>query len=172
MLSVASGLNSKTPQANFMRLFIAFRWLADSSVQLHSLNDHWTLRELVRPVFTAAFRLTINSNFVGCLTVRSALGDSCRILPAHVVARLHKSAILSPMVTRLSSSTVPVGFRQPDSATQATRGACWRCYGPFLPMNRSPYYGESVRVAGVSTELTSVICDELRVQYLNAADSE
>src|SRR5499427_2909253 len=53
-----------------------------------------TLGGIVRPICLAAFRLMINSNFVGCSTGRSAGFAPFRILSTYVAPRRYKSVKL------------------------------------------------------------------------------
>jgi hypothetical protein len=55
-----------------------------------------TLGGIVRPICFAAFRLMMNSNFIGCSTGRSAGVLPFRILSTYVAARRNKSAVFAP----------------------------------------------------------------------------
>ena len=55
-----------------------------------------TFGGIVRPICLAAFRLMINSNFVGCSTGRSAGLAPFRILSTYVAARRYKSVMFTP----------------------------------------------------------------------------
>ena len=55
-----------------------------------------TFGGIVRPICLAAFRLMMNSNFVGCSTGRSAGLAPLRILSTYVAARRSKSVWLTP----------------------------------------------------------------------------
>ena len=55
-----------------------------------------TFGEIVRPICLAAFRLMMNSNFVGCSTGRSAGFLPFKILSTYVAARRAKSFWLTP----------------------------------------------------------------------------
>ena len=55
-----------------------------------------TLGGIVRPICLAAFRLMMNSNFIGCSTGRSAGFLPFRILSTYVAARRSKSVTLTP----------------------------------------------------------------------------
>src|SRR5258705_4163219 len=57
-----------------------------------------TFGGIVRPICLAAFRLMINSNFVGCSTARSAGLAPFRIFLPYVCARREKSVMLGPEV--------------------------------------------------------------------------
>ena len=53
-----------------------------------------TLGGIVKPICLAAFRLIMNSNFVGCSTGRSAGLAPFRILSTYVAARRSKSVVV------------------------------------------------------------------------------
>jgi hypothetical protein len=55
-----------------------------------------TLGGIVRPICLAAFRLMMNSNFIGCSTGRSAGFAPFRILSTYVAARRYKSSKFVP----------------------------------------------------------------------------
>ena len=55
-----------------------------------------TFGGIVRPICLAAFRLMMNSNFVGCSTGRSAGLAPFRILSTYVAARRSKSVMFTP----------------------------------------------------------------------------
>ena len=63
-----------------------------------------TFGGIVRPICLAAFRLMINSNFVGCSTGRSAGLAPFRILSTYVAARRNKSVIAHAVAHK------PTGF--------------------------------------------------------------
>ena len=52
-----------------------------------------TFGGIVRPICLAAFRLMMNSNFIGCSTGRSAGFAPFRILSTYVAARRYKSVL-------------------------------------------------------------------------------
>ena len=55
-----------------------------------------TFGGIVRPICLAAFKLTTNSNFIGCSTGRSAGVLPFKILSTYVAARRSKSKLFTP----------------------------------------------------------------------------
>src|ERR1700754_3309199 len=55
-----------------------------------------TFGGIVRPICLAALRLTMNSNFFGCSTGRSAGLTPFKILSTYVAARRNKSGVFAP----------------------------------------------------------------------------
>src|SRR5215208_6055741 len=76
-------------------VFVSVSLLTADNCLLATYNCHLitrsartsTLGGIVRPICLAAFKLTINSNFVGCSTGRSAGLAPFRILSTYVAAR-------------------------------------------------------------------------------------
>ena len=75
-----------------------------------------TFGGIVRPICFAALRLTINSNFIGCSTGRSAGLAPFKILSTYVAARRAKSAWLGAVShepTGFNNFTLKIDCRQP-----------------------------------------------------------
>jgi hypothetical protein len=74
-------------------------WIFDFRFQDHRITRSAlakTLGAMVNPICLAAFRLMMNSNFIGCSTGRSAGLAPLRILSTYVAARRCKSIKFTP----------------------------------------------------------------------------
>ena len=75
-----------------------------------------TFGGIVKPICLAAFRLMMNSNFVGCSTGRSAGLAPLRILSTYVAARRSKSALahaVAHKAHRFYKSSTAIYHREP-----------------------------------------------------------
>src|SRR5215470_3573246 len=94
-VSIAAAMMSATIflLMGFLLLPLA-SWVASYLMTLSALAS--TFGGIVRPTCLAAFRLMMNSNFVGCSTGRSAGLAPFKILSTYVAARRSKSYWFTP----------------------------------------------------------------------------